>query len=571
MHARYPRTLVCRSGGESFEISTEEAALRARIGVAIAGHRFSWPDPTLAPRERHRRRLAFRNESTLYRARSSISGAPLVSSFSKDKPYKVCSREEFSRVDNREVGRPFDFNRTLFEQFAELHAATVKPNVVHDGTMQNSDFTHFCGWSKDCYLMFNTGNCEGCSYGYNVGMSSYVFDSRDCTKCSFCYEVTNARECYELWYSSFCKSCHSSAFLTDCIGCHHCLGCIDLRNQEYCVLNQPVGKTKFEAIWKEVFNGSYSALEDFRERYEAFLLNEPKRCLRNTNVEDCDGDVLVDCQNVHESYNVFGARNAFHCYDSLWLEESMDISMFGRAMSHCYELSGCGATVGQSGISNCTFSSYIFYGGYDVHYSMSCNQNSKYLFACADLRGAQYCILNQQYSKEEYQRLLPQVIAHMQRTGEWGEFFPLSISPYGYNESLAFESMPLSKEEAEALGANWSEYVAPSPQVEKTIAGHQLPDVVEDYKALSESLVIRCATTGKPFKLTSAELAFYERYRLPLPRIHPTERQRLRRMKYNPYQLRDAVCCVSGETIKTSYPPTQGDRLCSLEAYEALQ
>ncbi len=159
----------------------------------------------------------------------------------------------------------------------------------------------------------------------------------------------------------------------------------------------------------------------------------------------------------------------------------------------------------------------------------------------------------------------------MQRTGEWGQFFPLSLSPYGYNESLAFESMPLSKDAALAMGANWSDYEAPIPHVKTTLAAHELPDVVEDYKSLADSLVIRCASTGKPFKLTGAELAFYERYRLPLPRIHPTERQRLRSMKYNPYQLRDAVCCVSGEKIKTSYPPTQGERLSSLEAHRALQ
>ena len=55
------------------------------------------------------------------------------------------------------------------------------------------------------------------------------------------------------------------------------------------------------------------------------------------------------------------------------------------------------------------------------------------------------------------------------KTGEWGEFFPSSLSPFGYNETVASEYFPLSKEEALKQGFNWSDYEAPFPKVEKTI------------------------------------------------------------------------------------------------------
>jgi len=35
----------------------------------------------------------------------------------------------------------------------------------------------------------------------------------------------------------------------------------------------------------------------------------------------------------------------------------------------------------------------------------------------------------------------------MMKTGEWGEFFPASLSPFGYNETVAQEYFPLSREE----------------------------------------------------------------------------------------------------------------------------
>jgi hypothetical protein len=36
----------------------------------------------------------------------------------------------------------------------------------------------------------------------------------------------------------------------------------------------------------------------------------------------------------------------------------------------------------------------------------------------------------------------------MKQTGEWGEFFDTSLSPFGYNETVANEYYPLSEEEA---------------------------------------------------------------------------------------------------------------------------
>ena len=32
-------------------------------------------------------------------------------------------------------------------------------------------------------------------------------------------------------------------------------------------------------------------------------------------------------------------------------------------------------------------------------------------------------------------------------TGEWGEFFPSSLSPFGYNETVAQEYFPMSRED----------------------------------------------------------------------------------------------------------------------------
>ncbi len=74
----------------------------------------------------------------------------------------------------------------------------------------------------------------------------------------------------------------------------------------------------------------------------------------------------------------------------------------------------------------------------DVKRSSNC-------FLCVNLENKKYCILNKQYSKEEYEVLVPQIIEHMQKTGEWGEFFPVCLSPFGYNETVAQEHFKLDR------------------------------------------------------------------------------------------------------------------------------
>ena len=41
----------------------------------------------------------------------------------------------------------------------------------------------------------------------------------------------------------------------------------------------------------------------------------------------------------------------------------------------------------------------------------------------------------------------------MKSTGEWGEFFPHELSPFGYNETVAQEYFPLNEAQAKDLKA----------------------------------------------------------------------------------------------------------------------
>ena len=79
-------------------------------------------------------------------------------------------------------------------------------------------------------------------------------------------------------------------------------------------------------------------------------------------------------------------------------------------------------------------------------YQNECD-NTAHCFLCVGIDRKSYCILNKQYTKEEYEELVPRIIEKMMADGEWGEFFPASMSPFGYNETVVQEYFPLSREE----------------------------------------------------------------------------------------------------------------------------
>ncbi|MDR2189932.1 MAG: hypothetical protein LBP53_01790 [Candidatus Peribacteria bacterium] len=85
-------------------------------------------------------------------------------------------------------------------------------------------------------------------------------------------------------------------------------------------------------------------------------------------------------------------------------------------------------------------------GLFKSFYCILCGNNSSNLFGCIGLRGKEYYILNKQYTKEKYEELVPKIIEKMKADEEWGEYFPASISPFGYNETLANEYFPLTEE-----------------------------------------------------------------------------------------------------------------------------
>jgi hypothetical protein len=230
--------------------------------------------------------------------------------------------------------------------------------------------------------------------------------------------------------------------------------------------------------------------------------------------------------------------------------------------------------------------------------------NSENLFGCVGLKKAKYCILNKQYSKEEYEELVPRIIEQMRqsssspRRGEgrarpeldsgvrgseplisnssilageesvgFGEFFPPSFSPFGYNETIAADYAPITKEEALRKSFNWSDYTPSPPHVEKTVKASQLPDAISDIPDSILDWAIECEVSARSFRIIKQELRFLREHNIPLPRRHPDIRYRDRLAMRNPRLLFSRTCDSCAKNIETSYPPDRPEKILCSECY----
>jgi hypothetical protein len=186
------------------------------------------------------------------------------------------------------------------------------------------------------------------------------------------------------------------------------------------------------------------------------------------------------------------------------------------------------------------------------------------------LRRKQYCVLNKQYSKEEYEKLIPKIITHMQKTGEWGEFFPASLSLFGYNETIAYEHFPLLKENALSAGFNWSDYASPPPVANKVITKKEmqkLPDNIQDINEDILDSALTCEISGKLYKIIKPELSFYKKHNLPLPKRCPDQRHADRMALRCPRKLWERNCFKCKKTIQTTYAPDRPEIVYCEDCY----
>jgi len=352
----------------------------------------------------------------------------------------------------------------------------------------------------------------------------------------------------------------------------------NLRNKQYVFRNEQYSKEEYEKLIKEKNLGSYKIFEELIKEFDNLTqtsIHKYADIIKSTNAT---GHALANVKNAHSCFEAYDMENVKWTSRCFAIKDSYDVNNTGLGSELCYEYTSGGTTM-----SKVLFSLALLSASSELYYSGWCGGSSN-LFGCFGIRNKQYCILNKQYTKEEYEEILPKIIEHMNsmpyvgangRIYKFGEFFPFELSPFAYNESDAQELSPLSEEEIKNKRYNFRE--AEEKKYEITKSSEDIPDLIEDVEDEILKEIISCPHKGEclhqcttAFRITEEELKFYKTHNLPLPRFCPNCRH-YKRLEYrNPWKLWHRKCMKEEcyNEFETSYAPERPEIVYCEKCYQ---
>lgn len=499
------QTQQCQNCKNSFVIEPDDFLFYERIKV---------PPPTFCPDCRRQRRMAWRNDLTFYNRTCDATGESIISLYSPLKDRKVYSVKYWwsDNWDPKSYGRDFDFSRPFFEQFAELQRSVPLLALMNDNGIGsvNSEYTQNEAYAKNCYMVAMAWKNEECMYSYGVSGPNAIeiVDSMDIFQSERIYESIFLNQCYDCRFCFYSQNLVSSSFCYDCRNLQDCFMCVGLRNGQYMFQNIQYSKDEYQKIVNRYKLNTYDGQKQAQKDFEKFQSVHPVMTPLLINCVNSTGDALLGCSNAHACYTARRLHNVKYFENGNDIKDGYDM-LVGGENEMCYE----GITPDNDRLALFTIFSYKCS---DVTYCEHCF-GSQDLFGCSGLRQAQYCILNKQYSKEDYFVLKNKIIEHMKKTGEYGEFFPANLSHFGYNETVANDNYPLSKEDALNAGFQWFDSIQFTTGKE-TINIKDIPDDIADVNDSIIKEILVCVSTGRNYRITQQELSFYKKMGIPIPR-----------------------------------------------------
>ncbi len=536
-------TRQCQNCKQPFVIEPDDFSFYERMKV---------PPPTWCPGCRRQRRFVWRNERSLYKRKSDFSGKDIICLYNKESGFRVYDQKEWwsDEWDPLSYGRKYDFSRPFFVQFRELQKEVPRLSIFNQ-QCTNSDYTNQSYENKNCYLCFSVAKSEDSAYCTNINEVKQSFDILYTSKSELAYQSIDSSQVYNSSFIINSDNCIDSSFLFDCKNCQDCIGGVGLRNKRYVFWGDQLTKEKFEEARKQFDSGSFKEQEQTKKRFLEFALNFPREASRFKRCVNSTGDLLTDCKNVAEGFGSYDLEDCRYIARIYSCKDTGDSYGLGESeLAH--------ETIGNQGIYHVAFSN-VTSDSRNVMYCDLCF-NCEDCFGCVGLKKKQYCILNAQYTKEEYEALVPKVIEHMNAmpyvdsggmTHTYGEFFPAEFSPFAYNETIAQEYFPLAKEEVKTRGGTWRDSDAREYVVSKQ--ANDLPDRIKDVPPSITDETIGCVHGGschhqctEAFRILPHELEFYRRMNLPLPRLCPNCRHYERLAQRNPLKLWKRKCQCMG-------------------------
>lgn len=382
-------TQTCTVCQKQFLIIDQEQSFLQQKGL---------PNPISCPACRQKRRLVMRGERTLAKTECQQCKKEIVVPYDPLKVQNVIlCREDYQKYfENHDtlIADPLPEPLTVDSFFKELQRLIILQPKRPSQTLDSTDcsFTNFVYYSRNLYYCFD---CNKSSNG------TYMYDSHNCADCGDmnfsyeneqCYECVNAYKCFNCTYIDDCKNMTDSDFSSRCIGCHDVFGCFKLENKSFCIFNRQLTESEYHEKVKYLKTlppeKILAEVEKIKNQYPVSQTNE------HDSQNSSYGNYVSFCHNCYMCFDTEKSNDCGYIYDSANNKNSFDVLQSGN-IELSYQILDSGQT----------FNSLY------VVFSKNC-QDDYYLFDCVDLKNSMgcvmlnhrsYCLLNRQFTKEEYE------------------------------------------------------------------------------------------------------------------------------------------------------------------------
>ncbi len=510
LDATQPGERVCPISGATWTLTADDIDRCREWNV---------PPPVLAPLMRLKELAGWGAGIDLWWKPHALTGKAILSGIHPDAPSPVMTDKEWYEKDwGAEHPLEVDLTKSILEQTRPLFERVPYPSLSAHG----SDNSVGCGMVEcvDCYMAFGTKSTKDSWYMIRNSYCELMMDCVYMLRAENVFTSAKSVGCNTCMQVFECNKCLRSAFLFDCQNCEDCFCSSNLRRKQYVFQNQQLTKEEYQKRMSEIDLSSTMQFEQWRSSFRQ-LVREKTIWPENfsVNVQECVGEGMMDCLNC----SGFLMANAKDIVDgwNIFDSDHLDTVVISYNSNDCYYTSVA------LNAHNAKFSFVADYSS-NCEYAMNC-YNCEYCFACVGLQRKRYCILNKQYTEEEYWTKLDEIKCAMLDRGEYGKFFPANLSPLGVKYGYAYVLAPFTADELQKIGGRDDDPVAgmrfaPYDVNAPTSNVDEVPDRIADVGDEWVGKQFFDAQANRRFSVNKAELDYRKAHSYPFPRRHYTAR-----------------------------------------------
>lgn len=399
-------------------------------------------------------------------------------------------------------------NSNFIEKFRELFLISPQCGSWTRAS-ENCDYGDISTNSKDCYMLFNSGNCRNAYYCEDSRVLNDATDCSLCENCELCYECVDCDTCYNSNFCQDCTNCRDINFSYDLRRCSDCFGCCTMRDKQYCIFNEQFSKEEYEKKMKMFDYSNSAGIAYIWQKLEEFKKKNPRMYIHQHDTTDSTGDYIYHSKNCYRCFDTRHSEDSGYIYQAnldQGTKDSWDCGPIPTVMDLCYDIA---------------YADYLFKCKHvywasrlkDSEWCVNCIE-SENLFGCAYVKNRHdgFYILNEKVGEDEYH----------ERTKEIKKML-LENGIYTLHDLINKDLEQGKKDEKKRLD-------------------------------LGEKRERDCFICDDKFELVQAEIEFYKKWNITWPVYCPECRSKQRYALRNERKMYKRICDKCKKTLISTFP-----------------